>query len=76
MLALTPKDRVESAYNRAEHLERRIELAQLWADLIMEGQMPAADLLGRRRRSVPVMPAASNGTTDADLGKVPHAARR
>lgn len=60
MLAHTPKDRVESAYNRAEHLERRIELAQLWADLIMEGQIPAADLLGRRRRSVPVMPLAAD----------------
>jgi integrase len=30
MLAHVPKDRVEGAYNRAEHLERRIELAQAW----------------------------------------------
>jgi hypothetical protein len=40
---------VEGAYNRAEHLERRIELAQAWADLIMIDQMPMEDLLNLRR---------------------------
>jgi hypothetical protein len=39
----------EGAYNRAEHLERRIELAQAWADLIMIDQMPIDDLLDLRR---------------------------
>jgi hypothetical protein len=29
---------------RAEHFERRIELAQAWADLIMVDQMPIAGL--------------------------------
>lgn len=53
MLAHTPKDRVESAYNRAEHLGRRIELAQAWADLLMEGQQSAASLLGKRRHAAP-----------------------
>jgi hypothetical protein len=50
MLAHVPKDRVESAYNRAEHLARRIELAQAWADTIMADQMPIEDLISLRRR--------------------------
>lgn len=33
-LAHLPKDKVEAAYNRAEHLERRCELLQEWADLL------------------------------------------
>lgn len=33
-LAHTPKDKVEAAYNRAEHLGRRRELFQEWADLL------------------------------------------
>ena len=37
MLAHTPKDKVESAYNRALHIERRKELAQIYADLLLEG---------------------------------------
>lgn len=63
MLAHTPKDRVESAYNRAEHLERRIELAQIWADLIMEGQRPAKDLLTGRRHAAPMRPAGARPST-------------
>ncbi len=50
MLAHTPKDKVEGAYNRALHIDRRRELAQEWADLILEGAMPAADLLLGPRR--------------------------
>jgi len=50
MLAHVPKHRVEGAYNRAEHLERRIELAQAWSDLIMTDQMPIEDLISLRRR--------------------------
>ncbi|MDG4854084.1 MULTISPECIES: integrase arm-type DNA-binding domain-containing protein [unclassified Mesorhizobium] len=50
MLAHTPKDKVEGAYNRALHLERRKELAQIWADLILEGARPAAELLVGPRR--------------------------
>ena len=37
MLAHTPKDKVEAAYNRALHIERRKELAQFYADLVLEG---------------------------------------
>ncbi|POH30639.1 MULTISPECIES: hypothetical protein [Sinorhizobium] len=44
MLGHTPNDKVEGAYNRAEHLPRRKELAQLWADLILK-DMPTADEL-------------------------------
>lgn len=50
MLAHAPKERVEAAYNRAEHMARRRELAEIWADLIMAGRAPAEDLLGLPRR--------------------------
>lgn len=50
MLAHTPKDKVESAYNRAAHLARRTELSQEWADLLMVDQMPLEDVMGVRRR--------------------------
>ncbi|WP_208695282.1 MULTISPECIES: integrase arm-type DNA-binding domain-containing protein [unclassified Mesorhizobium] len=50
MLAHVPKDKVEGAYNRALHLERRRELAQIWADLILEGAKPATELLVGPRR--------------------------
>ena len=50
MLAHAPKDKVEGAYNRAAHLARRRELAQEWADLLLEGMPPAREIaLGRRR---------------------------
>jgi integrase len=55
MLAHVPKNSVEGAYNRAEHLDRRIELAQVWADLIMAGQMPIEDLLNLRRLPAPLL---------------------
>jgi integrase len=45
MLAHVPKDKVEGAYNRALHLERRRELAQEWAGLILKDARPAKDLL-------------------------------
>lgn len=48
MLAHKAKDEVEAAYNRALHLGRRAELAQLWADLICHGLQPAAELLPAR----------------------------
>lgn len=50
MLAHVPKDRVEGAYNRAEHLERRREIAQEWADFITAGLMPIEDLMELPRR--------------------------
>ena len=51
MLAHVPKDAVERAYNRAERMDRRTELAQLWADLLMQDAAPADTLLMGPRRS-------------------------
>lgn len=51
MLAHVPKDKVESAYNRAAHMPRRRELSQVWADMLLEGATPAASLLGGARHS-------------------------
>jgi integrase len=54
MLARAPgsaKGSTEAVYNRADHMDRRRELAQLWADLLMDGLPPAKDLLELRRRS-------------------------
>lgn len=42
MLAHVVEDKVEGAYNRAAHMERRWELAQIWADVLMNGATPAA----------------------------------
>jgi integrase len=50
MLAHTPKDKVEAAYNRAAHLARRRELAQEWADLLIVDQMPLEEVVSGRRR--------------------------
>ena len=36
---------VEAIYNRAAYLQRRIEIAQEWADLLLHGFAPAAELL-------------------------------
>lgn len=46
MLAHVMTDKVEGAYNRAQHMDRRRELAQIWADMLMDGLPPAASLLG------------------------------
>lgn len=50
MLAHVPKDKVEGAYNRAAHLQRRRELAQEWADILLDGMPPAAELAALPRR--------------------------
>lgn len=50
MLAHIPKDNVERAYNRAQHMTRRRELAQAWADMLLDGVQPAAALLEGPRR--------------------------
>lgn len=50
MLAHVPKDKVEGAYNRAAYIDRRRELIQIWADLLLEGMPPAASLISGRRR--------------------------
>jgi integrase len=50
MLAHTPDNKVEGAYNRAAYLKRRRELSQIWADLILKNAKPAASLLAGPRR--------------------------
>ena len=50
ILAHTPKDRTESAYNRAAHLVRRRELLQEWADLSLTDAVEPVELLGGPRR--------------------------
>lgn len=50
MLAHVPTNKVESAYNRALFMDRRREIANDWAQLLMEGSKPAADLLTIERR--------------------------
>jgi len=45
MLAHTPTNAVEGAYNRAQHIARRTELSQIWADLISDGLNDPIDLL-------------------------------
>lgn len=53
MLAHGKKDKVAAAYDRAEHMDRRRELAQIWADMLLEGAKPAAELLIGKRKSQP-----------------------
>jgi integrase len=50
MLAHVPDNKVEGAYNRAAYLKRRKELAQIWADLILEDAKPVASLVDGPRR--------------------------
>ncbi len=50
MLAHVPANKVEAAYNRAQHMTQRRVLAQEWADLIMDGLAPAGSLLEGPRR--------------------------
>lgn len=49
MLAHVVEDKVEGAYNRAAHMDRRRELAQIWADMIMEGAPHPDTLLEGKR---------------------------
>lgn len=50
MLAHVPENKVKAAYDRAGHLERRRELTQEWADLLLIGMSGANDLLCGSRR--------------------------
>ncbi|UAJ10689.1 tyrosine-type recombinase/integrase [Glacieibacterium megasporae] len=54
MLAHTPSgiSASELRYNRAAFMPRRREIAELWADLLMQGIGPAAQLMSGRRRGV------------------------
>jgi integrase len=50
MLAHVPANKVEGAYNRAAYMDRRREIAQEWADLLLENAQPAERLLHFPRR--------------------------
>ncbi|RSV11629.1 DUF4102 domain-containing protein [Sphingomonas sp. ABOLF] len=50
MLAHVPKDKVESAYNRAAFMPRRRAIAQEWASLLMEGKPGVSALVNRPYR--------------------------
>lgn len=47
MLAHVPGNKVEGAYNRAAYMDRRREIAQEWADLLMADFWPAEIHLGQ-----------------------------
>lgn len=61
MLAHVPENKVEGAYNRAEYMPRRREIAQEWADLITVGLEPPEALIGR-----PIRYAATGPGRGAD----------
>jgi integrase len=44
MLAHVPRNKVEVAYNRAGYMPRRREIAQIWADKLMKGLAPPAEI--------------------------------
>jgi integrase len=51
MLAHVPENKVKAAYNRAGHMERRREMGQEWADMLIKGMQAANDLLEGPRRN-------------------------
>lgn len=52
MLAHVPKEKVESAYNRAAFMPRRRELASTWADMLSEGLPEPVALLERPAKAL------------------------
>jgi len=50
MLAHSPRDHVEAAYNRAAYMPERRAIARAWAALLLDGRPDAAALLDGRRR--------------------------
>ncbi|MFT9016458.1 MAG: integrase arm-type DNA-binding domain-containing protein [Acetobacter sp.] len=50
MLAHVSKDKVAGAYNRALHIQRRRDMAQLWAALILDGQLSVQELVSGKRK--------------------------
>lgn len=51
ILAHQEEDEVKAAYNRADYLDRRAELMQIWADMLMVDQWPIDDILEMPRHS-------------------------
>src|SRR3546814_4310934 len=53
MLAHVPTNKVEGAYNRAAYMERRRELAIIWAELVSKNLLKTADQIGRAHVCTP-----------------------
>ena len=68
MLAHVSKDKVEAAYNRSLHLEKRREIAQNWADLLLEKCVPATSItqIGPRSALSPPLPEPSPASSEDD----------
>lgn len=49
ILAHVTRNQIKAAYNRAEYRDRKRELAQEWADMVLEGVSVAASLLKRSK---------------------------
>lgn len=45
MIAHKPKGKVEAAYNRSLHMPRRKQIAQEWADFLLEGATPIIEII-------------------------------
>jgi integrase len=56
MLAHVPGNKVEGAYNRAAYMDRRRELAQEWADILLGGFPDPAVHLGQPMRWADISP--------------------
>ncbi len=50
MLAHVPQNKIEGAYNRAAYMERRRELALIWANMLKPGLTSPAALLPLQRK--------------------------
>jgi integrase len=59
MLAHKRGNKVEAVYNRSAYMERRRELAQEWADLLLDGRGGTEGIPGIEGISAPQPPAAS-----------------
>ena len=59
MLAHVPGNKVEAAYNRAAYMDRRRQLAQEWADMIIVGLEPPEAQLGRPIRYAATGPGSA-----------------
>jgi len=67
MLAHVPKDKVEGAYNRAAYMTRRRELAQEWADMLLDGMPEPEAFLGLPMRNGDKAPKGPRNRAGANL---------
>ncbi|HEV7340819.1 MAG TPA: integrase arm-type DNA-binding domain-containing protein [Sphingopyxis sp.] len=66
MLAHVPKDKVEGAYNRASYMPRRRELAQEWADMLLDGMPDPVEFLGLPMRNADKAPKGPRARAAAE----------